>query len=203
MRGYHTYTYKDIWDAVLVEELPCKGEVGNRVDVFAVAVMKDETIVGHVPKKISSACFLYLRRGGLVVCRVSGSTCYSEDLVQGGLEIPCVLILRETPSVQQRPKSLSRLLSLLQQACLSRIQPICLQVRRESFLKPDSEKWVQLASIVLTRTDKGHILAGGKLNDLHIELAQGLLKQQFPVKSRLRSPLLQKRSIPRLRTGSG
>jgi len=52
--------YKDTWDAVLVEELSCKGEVGNRVDVFAVAVLKDETIVGHVPKKIFSVCFLYL-----------------------------------------------------------------------------------------------------------------------------------------------
>ena len=35
--GYHTY--KDIWAAVLGEELPCQREIGNRVDTFAVAAI--------------------------------------------------------------------------------------------------------------------------------------------------------------------
>ena len=35
--SYHTY--KDIWAAVLGEELPCQTEVGNRVDTFAVALI--------------------------------------------------------------------------------------------------------------------------------------------------------------------
>ena len=35
VRGYHTY--KDIWAAVVGEELPCQREVGNQVDTFAVA----------------------------------------------------------------------------------------------------------------------------------------------------------------------
>ena len=64
MRGYHAY--KDIWTAVVGEELPCQREVGNRVDVFAVAVMRGETVVGHVPKKISSVCSLYLRQSSVV-----------------------------------------------------------------------------------------------------------------------------------------
>ena len=59
---------------------------------FALAVMKDGTVVGHIPKKISSVCSLYLRRGGSIICRVMGSRRYSEYLIQGGLEIPCVLI---------------------------------------------------------------------------------------------------------------
>ena len=83
VRGYHTY--KHIWAAVYGEELPCEREAGNRVDAFAVAVMKDGTVVGHVPKKISSVCSLYLRRGGSIICRVTGSRRYSEDLIQGGL----------------------------------------------------------------------------------------------------------------------
>ena len=37
VRGYHTY--KDIWAAVVGEELPCQREVRNRVDTFAVAVI--------------------------------------------------------------------------------------------------------------------------------------------------------------------
>ena len=65
VRGYHAY--KDIWAAVYGEELPCKSEAGNRVDAFAVAVMKDGTVVGHIAKKISSVCSLYLCRGGLIM----------------------------------------------------------------------------------------------------------------------------------------
>ena len=42
------------------EELSCERETGNRVDAFAVAVMKDGTVVGHVPKKISSVLISFL-----------------------------------------------------------------------------------------------------------------------------------------------
>ena len=66
MRGY--YAYKDVWAAVHGEELPCQSEVGNWFDSFAVAIMRDETVIGHKPKKISSVCSLYLCRGGSIVC---------------------------------------------------------------------------------------------------------------------------------------
>ena len=47
VRGYHVY--KDIWTAVHGEELlTCVREAGNRVDAFAVAVIKDGTVVGHM-----------------------------------------------------------------------------------------------------------------------------------------------------------
>ena len=59
VRGYHAY--KDIWTAINGKELPGQREDGNRVDAFAVAIMKDGTVVGHVLKKISSVCSLYLR----------------------------------------------------------------------------------------------------------------------------------------------
>ena len=71
VRGYHVY--KDIWTAVVGEEFPCKREDGNRVDPFAVAVMRGDAVIGHVPRKISSVCSLYLRRDGSIVCRVTGS----------------------------------------------------------------------------------------------------------------------------------
>ena len=35
--------------------------------------------------------FPLLRRDGSITCHVTGSRRYSEDLVQGGLEVPCVL----------------------------------------------------------------------------------------------------------------
>ena len=83
MRGYHVY--KDTWATAVGEELPCQHENGNRADFFAVAVVRGEAIVGHVPKRISSVCSLYLRWDGLIVCRVTGSRGFSGDLVQGHL----------------------------------------------------------------------------------------------------------------------
>ena len=66
-RGYHEY--QSIWpNATVDDELICKREVGNPHDTHAVAIKKDIagvlTTVGHSPRKI---------------------------LVQGGLEIPCIL----------------------------------------------------------------------------------------------------------------
>ena len=37
-------------------------------------------------------CLLYLPQGGSIVCQLTGSRHFSGDLVQGGLEIPCVLV---------------------------------------------------------------------------------------------------------------
>ena len=58
----------------------------NPADVSAVAITKDDIIVGHVPKKISIFS-IFLHRGGSVVCTVTDSRRYSADLLQGGLEI--------------------------------------------------------------------------------------------------------------------
>lgn len=89
VRGYHVY--QDTWQAVLGEILQCRRETNNRRDPFAVAVMKNGTVVGHLPRKISALCSLFLRRRGEITCTVTGSRRYSADLAQGGLEIPCCL----------------------------------------------------------------------------------------------------------------
>ena len=52
--------------------------------------MKRSGVVGHVPKKISTICSLFLR-SGTITCEVNGSRQYSADLHQGGLEVPCKL----------------------------------------------------------------------------------------------------------------
>ena len=90
IRGYHVYN-KDIWEAVLDEELPCQRELGNLADPFAVAVIRDGVVVGHVPNKISSVCSLCLQRNASITCCVSGYRRFSEDLPQGGHEIPCTM----------------------------------------------------------------------------------------------------------------
>ena len=89
VRGYHVY--KDTWNATIGEELECNPEAGNRADRYAVAVIKAGNIVGHVPKRISRYCSLFIRRGGTIRCLVTSGRQYSNDLPQGGLEIPCIL----------------------------------------------------------------------------------------------------------------
>ena len=77
-RGNHVYNA--IWEAAVGDELECRRERSNRVDRYAVAVVKADTVVGHVPQKISRACSLFLRRGGGITCHVVGTRKYSTDL---------------------------------------------------------------------------------------------------------------------------
>ena len=59
VRGYHVY--KDSWEAATGEILRCREERTNIHDPFAVAIIKDDSVVDHVPRKISTVCSLFLR----------------------------------------------------------------------------------------------------------------------------------------------
>ena len=87
--GYHIY--KDIWEASSGQVFPCLRESGNAFDPFAVSVMRHSDIIGHVPKKISATCSLFLRNSGSIEFTVTGSRQFLRDLTQGGLETPCQL----------------------------------------------------------------------------------------------------------------
>ena len=87
--GYHEY--QGVWQAALGEKLKCVQEGGNRSDMFAVAIVKVGETVEHLPRKISSICLIFLRNGGEIVCKVTGSRRYSRDFPQGGLEVLCML----------------------------------------------------------------------------------------------------------------
>lgn len=65
--------YQEIWDAALGEQIQCEAETGNEHDLYAVAVLKSGVVVGHVPRKISSVCCLFLRRGRVIQCTVTGA----------------------------------------------------------------------------------------------------------------------------------
>ena len=94
IRGHHIY--KAIWEPVNGEELNTERETGNPHDPLAVAVTKllreERRIVGHLPRRISPLCSAFLRRGGTIKCIVNGYCKYSEDLPQGGLEVPYQLL---------------------------------------------------------------------------------------------------------------
>ncbi len=64
-------------------------------DRYAVSVLKGGTIVGHLPKQFSVGCSVFIRRGGIIKCEVKGPRRFSADLPQGGLEIPCTLLIED------------------------------------------------------------------------------------------------------------
>ena len=78
VRGYHVY--RTIWDAAIGEDLMCEREPSNEHDRYAVAIKKDGVVIGHLPRKISRSCSLFLRRGSSIACCVAGPRRYSADL---------------------------------------------------------------------------------------------------------------------------
>ena len=92
MQGYHIY--KDIWTA-MIGDLLCEREPFNDVDRYAIAVLKDDNTVAHIPKKISKICSV-LARGGNMACTSIGGRRYSADLPQWGYLVSwCLLVNRK------------------------------------------------------------------------------------------------------------
>ena len=69
IHGFHVY--RVIWENLSPrEELHCQHEVGNLHNPLSVAVIKQidgaDTIVGHVPQRISALCNAFVRQGGTI-----------------------------------------------------------------------------------------------------------------------------------------
>ena len=76
-------------------------------DRYAVGVFQNERIIGHLPRKHSMVCSLFLDRGGQISCTVIGNRRYSSDLVQGGMAVPCLVTFKSSK------KSIKKLVKLL------------------------------------------------------------------------------------------
>jgi len=59
------------------EDLLCKREPFNDVDRYAIAVLKVDITVEHIPKKLSRICSLFLAKGGNIACTPIGGRRYS------------------------------------------------------------------------------------------------------------------------------
>jgi len=198
VRGHHVY--KNIWDVSVGEELPCKTESGNEKDPYAVAVMRRHTVVGHLPRKISAACSLFLRRKGTIRCTVTGTRRYSADLPQGGLEVPCILKFRGEPKDVAKVTKLLRVSTEVlnpkenqQPNKKRRLGPDVVDVEHVVIKSNAPKPWLSLSHIDLTETDRDTITAGGQLSDSHINFAQAILRRQFDKVLGLQSTLLQSR----------
>ena len=161
------------YGAPLSERLSCVREAENCRDPFAVAVERSGVTIGHVPRSI---CSMFLRRGGRIDCEITGARRYSEDLPQGGLEIPCKLTLRGDS------RDVHKLEKLIKDAITPSGTLSC-QAEKEN--GPPTKR------LKHTIPDFNQITNGEKLSYLSINLAQQLLKKQFPSVNGLQSTLLQ------------
>lgn len=88
------------------EQIPTQQEHGNPEDRYAVAVLKSNAVVGHVPREISKICWMFIDRGGSISCTVTGRRQRS-ILLEGGLEIPC------TYTFKAKKKLVNKLITIL------------------------------------------------------------------------------------------
>ena len=103
VRGF--YVYKAIWNPVVNEELSTAQEPDNPEDRYAISVIKDEAVVGHVPRELSRISYYFIQRNGEILCTVTGNRLRSV-LVEGGLEIPCIYTFRGKKKLVDKLKSI-------------------------------------------------------------------------------------------------
>jgi len=94
-----------VWTPVTGESLICAREEDNAHDRYAVAVLQHDTIVGHLPRSVSTVCSLFIRRSGSIRCVITDRRRYSRDLPQGGMEVPCKLHFLGNESELKKIKS--------------------------------------------------------------------------------------------------
>ena len=216
IRGYHIY--KEIWpNPIDKERLTCEREVGNSNDPLSVAVKKlmdgNNTIVGHIPRRISPLCSVFIRRGGSITCIVDGPRRYSADLPQGGLELPCKLLF-SSPSLLESNKMKTLVQSAMEKSHLepknestnSRLTSTNAAATTEPLMDCSSaatqgDDHVAVDDIVCSPPkktfqtfDEEGIIMGNELTDIEINLAQQLLKAQFNSINGLESTLHQQKS---------
>jgi len=194
VRGYHVY--QEVWVPAMDETLSCCREVGNPHDPFAVKVMKAGMTVGHLPKKISSTCSLFMLDGGSISCKVTDPhRRYSSDLVQGGLEIPCIITLQGTKELIDKARKLLTISSKIditatdekptsKEVAAIAPTPNSKRIKLEKDVDQsnvDQSVWVTFTGtrIQLFTEDKRIIEGQERLSDRHINFAQQCLGLNF------------------------
>ena len=87
IRGHHVY--KAIWTPEIGEFLKCKQKRGNLEDLHTVSIIKDDTIVGRVPREKLRVVLYFLEHDGTVTCQVTETPNFS--LSNCVSAVPCIL----------------------------------------------------------------------------------------------------------------
>ena len=66
------HVYKDTWTPILGEKLSTATEPEHYHNKYAVKVLKENEVVGHVPRDISKYCTSALLCGETIECEIAG-----------------------------------------------------------------------------------------------------------------------------------
>ena len=106
LRGYHVY--KNEWIPTVNEQLSFEPEPNNCFDRYAIAAVKylrnDTRVVGHLPKEVSRLVTFILAHGAEVSVKVMDNNHRRSPLIQGGLEIPILVIIKMSHSEKNQAK---------------------------------------------------------------------------------------------------
>ena len=97
IRGHHVS--KQLWSPVVGESLDVECEPSNPYDSYAVSVLRDGTVVGHVPREVRRHFYTFLHNGGNITCEVTCHRKYGK-----GLEGPCVYEFRASREIVRKVK---------------------------------------------------------------------------------------------------
>ena len=94
VRGFHVD--KAMWEPKDSEVLVCSHEENNPRDPFAIKTCQLDSgkIVSHLPMELSRISKFMLDRGAKIEVKLRETHYRRSPLVQGGLEIPCDLVIR-------------------------------------------------------------------------------------------------------------
>ena len=165
--------------------LACAQETSNRKDPYTVCVLESGSITaGHLPRKTSAVCSMFLKKGGTIDYVLTRSTRYSIDLTQRRLEVPCSLIVSGIHSVIDKVQKLPSVHNTTGST----------QVRKKikaflTWMRRTGCSWMAVTKLyVRDQLLKGN---GQWLNDKHIYFTQCLLKSQYPTVNGLNCTLYQ------------
>ena len=89
VRGHHIY--KTIWTPYIGEKLPLDAEDNNLHDRHAVAVIRNGTVVGYMPRNLLPLSWFFFKNGGSIDCEITG-----HRKCGNGLEVPCKYTYKST-----------------------------------------------------------------------------------------------------------
>ena len=97
VRGHHIYQFE--WDAKIGKELNVRQETRPAALVrneYVMVLKFNDVSVGHVAKFLSKIYYFHQKHRGTTIARITGERQYSEDLGQGGMELPAKYIFGST-----------------------------------------------------------------------------------------------------------
>ena len=102
VRGF--YYYRKYWQPQLDDELCCQQKLENPFDFFAIKIcIKNVGVtLGHLQMEIPRATRFLLDRGATAFIKLYSTNYCVSSLVQGGLEIPCLVEIQMPPTLKNR-----------------------------------------------------------------------------------------------------